>query len=170
VRIWDVEQGETLATLKGHTYDVTSVAWSPDGTRLASASGDGTVGVRSNRYLHPPCQWFLTNLTLGEWRQYFGDLTPYRPTCLNLPSPELPSPWDSLKTLYEFWPTSNNRPLGGLGNTYIFVSYQGWAVVVGLSLLMLGVTGGLVWLAFRLVQYIFRKLRGRIRIGNKYAR
>jgi WD40 repeat protein/serine/threonine protein kinase len=32
-------------TLKGHLAGVNAVAWSPDGTRLASASGDGTVAV-----------------------------------------------------------------------------------------------------------------------------
>jgi hypothetical protein len=37
------EPGATLFTLKGHTSDVRAVAWSPDGTRLASASGDQTV-------------------------------------------------------------------------------------------------------------------------------
>ena len=34
-----------LLTLRGHTFGVASVAWSPDGTRLASAGGDGTVKV-----------------------------------------------------------------------------------------------------------------------------
>ncbi len=33
------------ATLEGHTHVVNSVAWSPDGTKLASASDDGTVQV-----------------------------------------------------------------------------------------------------------------------------
>ena len=32
-------------TYRGHTQYVSSVAWSPDGTRIASASGDGTVQV-----------------------------------------------------------------------------------------------------------------------------
>ena len=34
---------ETVATLEGHAYYVTSVAFSPDGTLLASGSDDGTV-------------------------------------------------------------------------------------------------------------------------------
>ena len=42
IRLWDAETGQHKATLEGHTDDVTSVAFSPDGT-LASASYDGTI-------------------------------------------------------------------------------------------------------------------------------
>jgi WD40 repeat protein len=38
-------RGQETLTLKGHTNWVTSVAFSPDGRRLASASSDGTVKV-----------------------------------------------------------------------------------------------------------------------------
>ena len=34
-----------LATLKGHSYSVNSVAFSPDGSRIASGSGDQTVRI-----------------------------------------------------------------------------------------------------------------------------
>jgi WD40 repeat protein len=37
--------GQTLLTYRGHSDSVTSVAWSPDGTRIASASLDQTVQV-----------------------------------------------------------------------------------------------------------------------------
>jgi WD40 repeat protein len=43
VLLWDVASGRLLEKLKGHTDIVFDVAFSPDGRRLASASGDQTV-------------------------------------------------------------------------------------------------------------------------------
>ncbi len=43
VRLWDPRTGQAKATLRGHTNTVYSVAYSPDGQTLASASG-GTDG------------------------------------------------------------------------------------------------------------------------------
>ena len=44
VRLWDVDSGELIATLEGHTGGpwgaISALAFSPDGTRLASASFD----------------------------------------------------------------------------------------------------------------------------------
>jgi WD40 repeat protein/serine/threonine protein kinase len=45
VTVWDAQSGKELLTLQGHTYCVLSVAFSPDGKRLASASADGTLKV-----------------------------------------------------------------------------------------------------------------------------
>jgi WD40 repeat protein len=45
VKIWDLQTGQELLTLKGHTHFVTSVAFSPDGRRLFSTSSDRTVRV-----------------------------------------------------------------------------------------------------------------------------
>ena len=43
MRLWDPATGRPAAILEGHTGGVNSVAFSPDGRLLASASGDGTV-------------------------------------------------------------------------------------------------------------------------------
>jgi WD40 repeat protein len=45
VKVWDAATGQQTLTLKGHTGGVESVAFSPDGKRLASGSGDQTVKV-----------------------------------------------------------------------------------------------------------------------------
>jgi WD40 repeat protein len=43
VQLWDADSGKQAARLEGHTAEVTSVAFSPDGQYLASASMDRTV-------------------------------------------------------------------------------------------------------------------------------
>ena len=43
IRLWEVATGENIATFWGHPTDVQDLAFSPDGTRLASGSFDGTI-------------------------------------------------------------------------------------------------------------------------------
>ena len=45
VRIWDNETGELLVVMAGHSRAVTHASFSPDGTRVLSASMDGTARV-----------------------------------------------------------------------------------------------------------------------------
>jgi tetratricopeptide (TPR) repeat protein len=43
VKVWDTASGKQILSLRGHTAEVRSVTWSPDGQRLASAGWDRTV-------------------------------------------------------------------------------------------------------------------------------
>ncbi len=43
LKLWDAATGALLRTFEGHTDVVTSVAFSPDGTRVLSGSGDKTL-------------------------------------------------------------------------------------------------------------------------------
>jgi WD40 repeat protein len=45
VLVWDTETGQELLSLKGHSRFVNSVAFSPDGKRLATLSRDNTIKV-----------------------------------------------------------------------------------------------------------------------------
>lgn len=45
IKIWGGPKYEKLFSIDGHTEAVTSVAWSPDGTRIAVPSQDRTVQV-----------------------------------------------------------------------------------------------------------------------------
>jgi WD40 repeat protein len=44
-RLWDLETGKELAVLRGHTGEVVSVAFAPDGQRAATGSADRTARV-----------------------------------------------------------------------------------------------------------------------------
>ncbi|MBV8282723.1 MAG: hypothetical protein JO347_11790, partial [Candidatus Eremiobacteraeota bacterium] len=45
LKIWDLEHGDELRTLQGHSDTVNSVAISPDGQRIVSASSDKTLKI-----------------------------------------------------------------------------------------------------------------------------
>ena len=70
--IWDAASGQPLTTLRGHTGQVSSVAWSPDGRWLASGGQDKKVLVLAERFTWPACQWLSYKLNALDWdhKQY----------------------------------------------------------------------------------------------------
>jgi WD40 repeat protein len=65
VTVWDTQTGTALVELKGHTSNVFGVAFSPDGKRIVSGSGDRTVRVWDAR----------TGTTLAELKAHTGPVT-----------------------------------------------------------------------------------------------
>lgn len=77
-----------LSFLAGHTNTIASVTFSPDGKTLASGSWDKIIvlwDVSFGSWKDRACRIANHNLTPEEWKQYIGDIEPYRAMCPGLP-------------------------------------------------------------------------------------
>jgi WD40 repeat protein len=84
--LWELNNPNTPPT--SFPFAGSSVAFSPDGHRLAIGSGDRSVrvlpvGPSAADYL---CNRVWRNLSLKEWRLYVGEGIPYERTCPALPA------------------------------------------------------------------------------------
>ncbi len=57
VTVWDIQSGQTIATLEEHTAEIYSVQFSPDNRTLASSAADGTIKLWGASQLWPVSNW-----------------------------------------------------------------------------------------------------------------
>ena len=76
IRLWNVNTGELLNTLKGHKETVNSVAFSPDGQTLASGGRDNTIrlwdvntGEHKHTFIRHPDDGRITSIAFSPDRQ-----------------------------------------------------------------------------------------------------
>jgi WD40 repeat protein len=88
VRLWDATTGQPIGQpLTGHTDKVNSIAYSPEGTRLATGSDDKTVRLWP-AYPDPlaaMCAKLTTNMSHQQWRDWVSPDIDYIKACPDLP-------------------------------------------------------------------------------------
>ena len=87
VRVWDLRQPTAPPlVLSGHRGNAYSVAFAPDGNRLASANEDGVrIWPLWSAAADSLCSRVWRNLSMEEWKFYIGEGLPYERTCPNRP-------------------------------------------------------------------------------------
>ena len=85
--LWDITRQQRIGPiLKGHQRRISSMSFGPDGKTLISGSDDETVvlwNLDQEYWQKLACGIANRNLTLDEWKRYFGD-EPYHKTCPKL--------------------------------------------------------------------------------------
>ena len=83
--LWDTVKHKPLAPpIVGHTDLVSGLAFSPDGSKLASCSWDGSVrlwDMSLDAWQKRACGIVNGNLSWENWQRYIGDDQDYRNTC-----------------------------------------------------------------------------------------
>jgi WD40 repeat protein len=87
LRLWDAVTGRPIGhPLLGHRHDVLSVAFNRAGTRVASASLDGSIRewVVFGGWADALCTKLARNPTAAEWREWIGPDISYVAPCPGL--------------------------------------------------------------------------------------
>jgi WD40 repeat protein len=67
-RIWDVATANEIAVLRGHDNGVRCAAFSPDGTRIVTASWDKTARIWDSHYVTMSAQELLVEVCTRRLR------------------------------------------------------------------------------------------------------
>lgn len=92
-RVWDAFTGREIARLS-QGYLVRDVAFNPDGHYIISGGVDGDAQIwpwMPDDLIANTCTSLPRNLTLDEWKQYFGEDEPYQVICKNLLDESIPT-------------------------------------------------------------------------------
>ena len=90
VRVYSSRQPRAAPVLLNHSFQRTSVAFSRDGSLLATGSGVGevTLWLTTRGLAERVCERVWRNLSHDEWKHFIGEDIPYEATCPNLPTPD----------------------------------------------------------------------------------
>ena len=91
-QVWDIASGQLVAEVTHKSLVIDQIAFNEDGSQLITHvigfTGQDLMAriwaLKPDLQIAEACNRLPWNLTLEEWRSYFGD-EPYRCTCQNLP-------------------------------------------------------------------------------------
>lgn len=87
LRLWDVKTGLPIGDpFSGHLGAVTSVVFSPDGSRILSGSADKTLRMwmATTDWVSELCNKLTRNMSHAEWQEWISPNIKYRKQCPQL--------------------------------------------------------------------------------------